>query len=158
MMNTNALKATLTQKAADAAQKNSVQLATSRTQSKENEPYSTSSASHTVTVSFSMPLEEAAGFLERVRSALPFHPGIKPTVVSTPAETSVPARPKEQYRPTFTPKISDKQLAMIASLCKRKRLTPEQTTTMLQDRFGVAEGDQLDRKQASQLIGELMAI
>jgi hypothetical protein len=157
MMNNTALKATLNQKAAEAAQKNPALLTSTRGNSIEHQPFAHSLTSPSVTVSFTLPLEEAAGFLERVRSCLPIHSGVKQVVASPLAEASAPVRTPEPARPIFTQKISDKQLAMIASLCKRKHLTNEQTTSMLQARFGVAEGGQLDRKQASQLIGELMA-
>ena len=70
MMNNTALKATLNQKAAEAAQKNPALLASTRGNSIEHQPLAHSLTSPSVTVSFTLPLEEAAGFLERVRSCL----------------------------------------------------------------------------------------
>ena len=105
-----------------------------------------------------MALEDVAGFLERVQSLLPVQATIKPAVALPPAAASAPLQSKEQPRPAPTEKISDKQTAMIMTLCRRKRLTAEQMTDLLQEQFGVKDGSQLDKKQASRLIDMLMAI
>ena len=155
-MTISALKSVLNQKAAEASKNNPAPLASPQVTQPTNGPSTHAPASHTVTVSFSMALEDVAGFLERVQSLLPVQATIKPAVALPPAAASAPLQSKEQPRPA-TEKISDKQTAMILNLCKRKRLTAEQMSNMLQDRFGVTDGSQLDKKQASQLIDLLMA-
>ena len=156
-MTISALKSVLNQKAAEALKNNPAPLASPQMTQPTNGPSIHAPASHTVTVSFSMALEDVAGFLERVQSVLPVQATIKPTVALPPAAASAPLQSKEQPRPAPTEKISDKQTAMILNLCKRKRLTAEQVSNILQDRFGVTDGSQLDKKQASQLIDLLMA-
>ena len=156
-MTISALKSVLNQKAAEASKNNPAPLASPQMTQPTNGPSTHAPASHTVTVSFSMALEDVAGFLERVQSLLPVQATIKPAVALPPAAASAPLQSKEQPRPAPTEKISDKQTAMILNLCKRKRLTAEQVSNILQDRFGVTDGSQLDKKQASQLIDLLMA-
>ena len=156
-MTISALKSVLNQKAAEASKNIPAPLASPQMTQPTNGPSIHAPASHTVTVSFSMALEDVAGFLERVQSLLPVQATIKPAVALPPAAASAPLQSKEQPRPAPTEKISDKQTAMILNLCKRKRLTAEQVSNILQDRFGVTDGSQLDKKQASQLIDLLMA-
>ena len=156
-MTISALKSVLNQKAAESSKNIPAPLASPQMTQPTNGPSTHAPASHTVTVSFSMALEDVAGFLERVQSLLPVQATIKPAVALPPAAASAPLQSKEHHRPALTEKISDKQTAMILNLCKRKRLTAEQMSNMLQDRFGVTDGSQLDKKQASQLIDLLMA-
>ena len=101
-------------------------------------------------------LEDVAGFLERVQSLLPVQATIKPAVALPPVTPSAPLQSKEQPRPA-TEKISDKQTTMILNLIKRKKLTAEQVKALLLDKFGVTDGRLLDKKQASQLISQLLA-
>ena len=156
-MTISALKSVLNQKAAESSKNIPAPLASPQMTQPTNGPSTHAPASHTVTVSFSMALEDVAGFLERVQSLLPVQATIKPAVALPPAAASAPLQSKEQPRPAPTEKISDKQTAMILNLCKRKRLTAELISNMLQDRFGVTDSSQLDKKQASQLIDLLMA-
>ena len=158
VMTISALKSVLNQKAAEASKNNPAPLASPQMTQPTNGPSTHAPASQTVTLSFSMALEDVAGFLERVQSLLPVQATIKPAVALPPAAASAPLQSKEQPRPAPTEKISDKQTAMIMTLCRRKRLTAEQMTDLLQEQFGVKDGSQLDKKQASRLIDMLMAI
>ena len=155
-MTNSALKSVLNQKAAEASSKNAAPPISPQLVQLANGPSTQVLSSHNVIVSFSMTLEDAAGFLERVRTILPAQALIRSEIALSPIAASVPLQSKEQPRPA-TEKISDKQTAMILNLCKRKRLTAEQMSNMLQDRFGVTDGSQLDKKQASQLIAQLLA-
>ena len=156
-MTISALKSVLNQKAAEASKNNPAPLASPQMTQPTNGPSTHAPASQTVTLSFSMALEDVAGFLERVQSLLPVQATIKPAVALPPAAASAPLQSKEQPRPAPTEKISDKQTAMIMTLCRRKRLSAEQMTDLLLNQFGVTDGRLLDKKQASQLITQLLA-
>ena len=158
MMNNAALKATLSQKVSAANQMHATSVSGPGTIKVSTEHSTPVSGPFSVTVSFGMPLEEVAGFIERVQAALQTHSIIKPALESAPAAASLPAQSKEQPRPASMEKLSDKQKAMILNLCRRKNLTADQMTSLLQDRFGVTDGNQLDKKRASRLIDMLMAI
>ena len=156
VMTISALKSVLNQKAAEASKNNPAPLASPQVTQPTNGPSTHAPASHTVTVSFSMALEDVAGFLERVQSVLPVQATIKPAVALPPVTPSAPLQSKEQPRPA-TEKISDKQTTMILNLIKRKKLTAEQVKALLLNKFGVTDGRLLDKKQASQLISQLLA-
>ena len=162
MMNTQSLKATLAQKAA------------------EIKPVITSSPvvgsvqttavdlPLTVTLSITVPLADAAHYLQQLQKFL-----------HAPNSTDLPAR-EPQQRPVHlqtTPsavlpsavqtvraatsalpdQLSDKQKAMILNLSRRKKVGAEQMAALLKDRFGVDDGTLLSKRQASQLIDLLMA-
>ena len=157
MLNNNALKSILNQKVAEVLQTNPASVVSPRVTKNADETVLHAPTAHIVTVSFSIPLEDAAGFLERVSALLAPQPIIK-TAVATPVAAPIPDRAKERISPTSTERISDKQTAMILNLCKRKRMTAQQLSAMLQERFGVTDGSQLDKKQASKLIDHLMTV
>ena len=155
-MTNSALKSVLNQKAAEASSKNAAPPISPQLVQPANGPSTQVLSSHNVIVSFSMALEDAAGFLERVRTILPAQALIRSGIALSPIAASVPLQSKEQPRPA-TEKISDKQTTMILNLIKRKKLTAEQVKALLLDKFGITDGRLLDKKQASQLISQLLA-
>ena len=107
-----------------------------------------------VTVSFTMPLEEVAGFLDRVRPMLPQ----QDRPISTAPSRSEPAALPEPTRPSAAiDRISDKQIGMIKGLVKRKGITTDEVARLMQNEFGISDPTMLSKRDASQLINRLMA-
>jgi len=164
MMNNNqALKATLAQKAAEIKP-----VVNSNPVGSSNRQTTAAALPMTVTLSITVPLAEAAKYLQQLQSLLN-----APNNTSLPAgeaqqrSVTLQARPNAvlsapvpavKESPVVSPdRLSDKQKNMILTLSKRKKVAAEQMAALLKDRFGVEDGTLLSKRQASQLIDLLMA-
>ena len=154
MKNNTELKTVLAQKSAytqvPAAATPSLRLTNRNTAGQDTQD----GRSMCVTVSFTMPLEEVAGFLDRVRPMLPQ----QDRPISTAPSRSEPAALPEPTRPSAAiDRISDKQIGMIKGLVKRKGITTDEVARLMQNEFGISDPTMLSKRDASQLINRLMA-
>ena len=159
MLNNSALKTLLNDKVKGlAATPEAVSVAANMMMARAGSR-SHSIADGTVTLSFTMPLTEVAGFLARVQT-------LPPASVQTshdrpqqplPKSASEPVQAAAEVKTEPSTRLSDKQQSLIQSLARRKKLMPEQVRSLLQEQFGVADSSLLDRKQASQFISKLLA-
>ena len=163
MMNNNqALKATLAQKAAEIKPVINFSPVVGSVQTTAVD------LPHTVTVSITVPLADAARYLQQLQKLLhvPNSTDLpsgesqqRPVNLQATPNAVLPAAGQAvKESPVVSPdRLSDKQKNMILNLSKRKKVAAEQMATLLKDRFGVEDGTLLSKRQASQLIDLLMA-
>ena len=155
MINTSALKQTLAIKTATIPALASVGAAPSISMQ--------SSSALTVALTITVPLQQAAAYIELLQSSLSSLSTPAP-VAETPRtiQTSLAAAPVVKASPVAENIIqanllSDKQRNMISNLVKRKKMTPERLEKLVQSHFSANDVSQLSKHQASKFIDLLLA-
>ena len=154
-MNNSTLKTMLAGKVMNLTPKTEVASAATKVETSNHKLHAHLPESFTATLSFTMPLSDIARFLEQIKVFLPEDVTINHDASNQPA--SEPVRVAVPGNSMNSGRMSDKQQTMILNLIKRKKLTAEQVKALLLHKFGVTDGRLLDKKQASQLITQLLA-
>lgn len=161
MLNTNTLKQTLAGKVSAIQTMDSLEQTTSLTSSQ------TSTLQPTISITINIPFNGAQSFLARLATFMGSNDTVPVGVNQTTAAVAKMPSTTENKVVSTTPilpvtevpaeRLSDKQRALICGTIKRKKLSAKQVEAILVDKFGVDDGSNLSKRQASQFIDMLLA-